>query len=110
MSVDNDTAQPQQPLPLHRGAGVAPDRAALLQATLDGVQHGLCMFEADGRIVAFNKRYVELMALPAGDLMGMSLPDLFRIRKAAGRFDHDPDEIFQSEWYRHYRAMFSDRL
>ena len=23
---------------------------------------------------------------------------------------HDPDELFQSDWYRHYRAMFADRL
>jgi len=23
---------------------------------------------------------------------------------------HDPGEIFQSEWYRHYRTMFADRL
>jgi len=21
--------------------------------------------------------------------------------------DHDPDEVFQSTWYRHYRAMFA---
>jgi FAD/FMN-containing dehydrogenase len=24
------------------------------------------------------------------------------------KLEHDPDERFQSEWYRHYRAMFSD--
>jgi FAD/FMN-containing dehydrogenase len=23
---------------------------------------------------------------------------------------YDPDELFQSDWYRHYRAMFADRL
>ena len=23
---------------------------------------------------------------------------------------HDPDERFQSDWYRHYRAMFADAL
>lgn len=23
---------------------------------------------------------------------------------------HDPEERFQSEWYRHYRGMFADRL
>jgi hypothetical protein len=22
--------------------------------------------------------------------------------------EFDPDELFQSEWYRHYRAMFAD--
>ncbi len=23
---------------------------------------------------------------------------------------HDPEERFQSDWYRHYRAMFADAL
>jgi hypothetical protein len=23
---------------------------------------------------------------------------------------HDPGEVFQSEWYRHYRQMFADRI
>jgi hypothetical protein len=23
---------------------------------------------------------------------------------------HDPNEVFQSDWYRHYKAMFADRL
>ena len=69
-------------------------KAAQLQAALDGVQHGLCMFDADGRIVLFNKRYIELMALPAEVLVGMSLLDLFRLRKSIGKFDHDPDQVF----------------
>src|SRR3954466_8647521 len=95
MSVDNDTTQPQLQAPLQRGAGRAPDsKAAQLQATVDGVQHGLGMFDADGRIVTFNTRYVELMALPADDLIGMSLIDLFRLRRTAGKFDHDADAVF----------------
>jgi diguanylate cyclase (GGDEF)-like protein/PAS domain S-box-containing protein len=91
---DNNVQRQEQP-PVQGVAVAAPDsRAAELQAMLDGVQHGLCMFDADGRITAFNTRYVELMALPASDLMGMSMPDLFSIRKAAGKFDHDPGEVF----------------
>ena len=23
---------------------------------------------------------------------------------------HDPDEVFQSDWYRHYKRMFADQL
>jgi FAD/FMN-containing dehydrogenase len=23
---------------------------------------------------------------------------------------YDPDEVFQSDWYRHYKQMFADRL
>ena len=85
MSGDNDMVTGQQPPRFQSGVDPAlADKAALLQATLDGAQHGLCMFNADGRIVAFNKRYIDLMALPANDLIGMSALDLFRLRKAAG--------------------------
>jgi hypothetical protein len=26
------------------------------------------------------------------------------------KLKHDPEERFQSDWYRHYRAMFADVL
>jgi FAD/FMN-containing dehydrogenase len=32
-------------------------------------------------------------------------PEFLRLKKK-----YDPEERFQSEWYRHYRAMFADRL
>jgi len=35
-------------------------------------------------------------------------PDFLEFLKAKRRYD--PREIFQSEWYRHYRTMFADRL
>jgi diguanylate cyclase (GGDEF)-like protein/PAS domain S-box-containing protein len=69
-------------------------KAAKLQAALDGMLQGLCMFDADGRIVLFNRGYTELMALPAKDLLGMSLLDLFQLRKAAGKFTGDPHQVF----------------
>ena len=33
------------------------------------------------------------------------LPDFLKLKKK-----YDPDERFQSEWYRFYRTMFADRL
>ena len=33
------------------------------------------------------------------------LPEFLRAKR-----EHDPQERFQSDWYRHYRAMFADRL
>ncbi len=33
------------------------------------------------------------------------LPEFLRLKRT-----HDPTEQFQSEWYRHYRTMFADRL
>src|SRR3954466_11943644 len=92
---DNDIAKPPEPArPPDGVARALSQKAARLEAMLDGVEHGLCMFDADGRIVEFNKHYIKLMALPADGLVGMSLLDLFRLRKAAGKFDHDPDEVF----------------
>ncbi|MCP4204558.1 MAG: hypothetical protein GY769_21830 [bacterium] len=26
------------------------------------------------------------------------------------KLEYDPEERFQSDWYRHYKAMYSDRL
>jgi diguanylate cyclase (GGDEF)-like protein/PAS domain S-box-containing protein len=65
-----------------------------LDAALNNMMHGLCMFDADGRIVLFNQRYVDLMGLPADDLTGLSLLDLFRRRKESGEFVHDPETFF----------------
>ncbi|MBX9824949.1 MAG: EAL domain-containing protein [Xanthobacteraceae bacterium] len=70
------------------------DAEARLDAALNGMQQGLCMFDAQGRIVMFNQRYIDLMKLPASDLVGMSLLDLFHRRKAAGRNAGDPERMF----------------
>jgi diguanylate cyclase (GGDEF)-like protein/PAS domain S-box-containing protein len=95
MSGDNDIKKRPEHPQVNSGVDFTLEtRAARLQAALDGMRQGLCMFDADGRIVLFNQRYIELMALPAGDLIGMSLLDLFHLRKAAGKFEHDPEKVF----------------
>lgn len=33
------------------------------------------------------------------------MPEFLRLKKR-----HDPGEVFQSDWYRHYKAMFADRI
>ncbi len=65
-----------------------------LDAALNNMLQGLCMFDADGKIVLVNQRYADMMNLPAGELMGLSLLDLFRRRKASGEFTGDPDRAF----------------
>jgi diguanylate cyclase (GGDEF)-like protein/PAS domain S-box-containing protein len=95
MSDGNDSAtRPELPQVQSSADFTLEKTAARLQAALDGMPQGLCMFDADGRIVLFNQRYIDLMALPAGDLLGRSLLNLFQLRKAAGRFDHEPDKVF----------------
>jgi diguanylate cyclase (GGDEF)-like protein/PAS domain S-box-containing protein len=64
----------------------------MLDAALDNMLHGLCMFDEAGRIVLFNRRYQELMEESAEFLMGRSLLDLWKHRKQLGRFAGNPDE------------------
>jgi diguanylate cyclase (GGDEF)-like protein/PAS domain S-box-containing protein len=68
----------------------------LLDTALQNMPHGLCMFEKDGRIILFNDRYARLMGIPPTDLKGLSLLDIFKLRKALGHLNGDPDEEFNA--------------
>jgi NO-binding membrane sensor protein with MHYT domain len=68
----------------------------LLDTALENMPQGLCMFEADGRIVLFNERYAKMMGLSAAWLKGRFLLDLFKHRKASGEFAGDPEEVFMT--------------
>jgi diguanylate cyclase (GGDEF)-like protein/PAS domain S-box-containing protein len=68
----------------------------LLDTALDNISQGLCMLDADGRIVLFNERYAKMIGLPAASLTGRSLLDLFKHRKACGELIDDPEELFAS--------------
>ena len=65
-----------------------------LNAALENMTHGLCMFDAEGRTVLFNRRYSEVMGLPPEYLQGVSLLDQFKRRKALGTFADDPEKFF----------------
>ena len=67
----------------------------LLDTALQNMPHGLCMYEKDGRIILFNDRYARLMGIPPTDLKGLSLLDIFRLRKASGHLKGDPNEEFR---------------
>jgi NO-binding membrane sensor protein with MHYT domain/methyl-accepting chemotaxis protein len=57
----------------------------LIDAAVNNMAQGLCMFDANRRLVVFNHRYLEIYGL-ADDAVkpGVSLQDLLRIRAAAG--------------------------
>ena len=67
----------------------------LLDTALKNMSQGLCMFEADGRIILFNDRYAELMGVSAAALKGLSLLDVFKLRRASGRLASDPQAYFE---------------
>jgi diguanylate cyclase (GGDEF)-like protein/PAS domain S-box-containing protein len=66
----------------------------LLDTALENMSQGLCMFDADGRIMLFNNRYTKMMGLSAAWLKGRSLLDLINHRNAAGEPTGDPKEAF----------------
>jgi len=66
----------------------------LLDTAIENMSQGLCMYDADGRIVLFNERYRKMMGLPAASLKGRSLLDLLHQRKASGEFAGDPEAYF----------------
>jgi len=67
---------------------------------LNNMRQGLLMFDAAGRIVLFNKPYLQLYRLaPQTVKIGHTLTELMRLRKAVGTFKGDPDQ---------YAAKFVD--
>ena len=70
------------------------EQKILLDSAITNMSQGLCMFDADGRILLFNQRYVELMDRTGMPLQGRLLIDVLREVKAVGEWDGDPDEFF----------------
>lgn len=52
-----------------------------LDATLETMSQGLCVFDASGRILMFNDRYSKMVGIPAAALRGLSLIDVVRRRE-----------------------------
>ncbi|NVO12537.1 MAG: EAL domain-containing protein [Rhodoplanes sp.] len=63
-----------------------------LDAALNNMSHGLCMFDRDGRLRVCNDRYRRMYRLSReATRPGTSLLELMRARVAAGTFSGDPD-------------------
>ena len=78
-------------------------RRARLQAALNNMSEGLCMFDGATRLVLCNDRYVEIYGLdPTLAKPGVRLRDLLAQRKDAGTFAGDP-ERYTAETLRRMR-------
>jgi diguanylate cyclase (GGDEF)-like protein/PAS domain S-box-containing protein len=66
----------------------------LLDTALENMSQGLCMFDAQGRILLFNKNYTMMTGRTDVDLRGRSLFDVLEELKAAGRWEGEPGEFF----------------
>ncbi len=77
-----------------RAKSALHEQKILLDSAITNMSQGLCMFNAEGRILLFNQRYVELMNRSGMQLQGRLLLDVLRELKASGDWDKDPDEFF----------------
>jgi methyl-accepting chemotaxis protein len=63
------------------------------EAALNNMSEGLCMFDAQARLILRNDRYIEMYGLPPELAKpGVSLRELIQHRVRAGAFAGDPDE------------------
>src|SRR5262249_41599484 len=64
----------------------------MLDTALNNMSQGLCMFDAEARLVVCNRRYVEMYGLSADVVKpGCHLRDLLQHRIDLGNFSGDPD-------------------
>jgi methyl-accepting chemotaxis protein len=67
------------------------NKSRLLETALNSMTQGVVMFDAGGRLVFRNERYIEMYGLP-GDIVkaGCTMEDIVRSRMATGNFKGDP--------------------
>ncbi len=68
-----------------------------MRVAINNMSQGLCMFDADERLVVCNRRYMDLYQLPDEVVRpGRTLTSLLEFRVKNGSFARDPDEYRQS--------------
>lgn len=68
---------------------------ALLDSALSYMSQGLCMFDAAGRLVFWNRRYAEIYGIQGKLRVGFTLRQMLEERLKAGTLDEDPDKFVQ---------------
>jgi diguanylate cyclase (GGDEF)-like protein/PAS domain S-box-containing protein len=68
----------------------------LLDTALESMLQGLCMYDADGRVMLCNEHFAEMVGFSVTELSGMTLLDMIERRKARGEFAGDPRTYFES--------------
>jgi len=64
-----------------------------LDGALNNMSQGLCMFDADNRLLVWNNRYVDMYRIEASRIWrGCTIRDLLDARIAAGTFPLDPGD------------------
>src|SRR5262249_42567696 len=77
-----------------RNKGALREQKVLLDSALENMTQGLAMFDAEGRILLFNARYMAMLGRTEQELSGRLLLDILREQKDDGRWPAEPDEFF----------------
>src|SRR5688572_5616941 len=76
-----------------RAPGPSTTQNQQLTSALGHMSQGLCVFDANARLVYCNARYLEMYRLaPADAVPGTLLIDIFRRCKEVGTLDGDPED------------------
>jgi diguanylate cyclase (GGDEF)-like protein len=65
----------------------------LLDTALQNMSHGLCMYDAEGRVMLCNDQYRVMMRCTEVEVKGRPLRDILRDLKATGHWEGDPDQF-----------------
>lgn len=77
----------------------------LLQATMENVSQGIAVADGDARIVAWNRRYLEMLGYPEGMVyVGRPVADLIRWNAEHGEFGATDPEVQVEKRLAHMRA------
>jgi signal transduction histidine kinase len=77
---------------LRQSEGRLKRQTSLLQNTLENIGEGLSVFDSQGRLVAWNSRFCELLDLPPGLTAGAPLRDILMLQAVRGDFGDDEPE------------------
>ncbi|SDJ90550.1 diguanylate cyclase/phosphodiesterase [Bradyrhizobium sp. Rc2d] len=77
-----------------RAKGALGRQQIVLDSALENMSQGLCMFDADGKIILFNERYAAMLRRTDILLAGRLLVDVLREEQAKGQWQGDADEFF----------------
>ncbi|MVT49437.1 EAL domain-containing protein [Bradyrhizobium yuanmingense] len=77
-----------------RAKGELGRQQIVLDSALENMSQGLCMFDAEGKIILFNERYAAMLRRTDVPLTGRLLVDVLREEQAKGQWQGDADEFF----------------
>ncbi|WP_407119665.1 EAL domain-containing protein [Bradyrhizobium sp. STM 3561] len=77
-----------------RAKGELGRQQIVLDSALENMSQGLCMFDADGKIILFNERYAAMLRRTDIALTGRLLVDVLREEQAKGEWQGNADEFF----------------